>query len=124
MRCVGERVTVVPDDYTTRVKVIIKCLALPQELRGEDDLRDHHLEAAVGKALPVAELLPHAFREPDRYSGFHDHHGIRIDFQNQFDYLLYMGSVEEVLLGIVVGRCRNDHKLSVPVSRTTVEGRL
>ena len=117
-----QRGLIVPDDDAAGVQVVVQGLALAEELRGEDDARDDHLEAAVGEALAVGELLPHVGGVPDGHGGLDDHDGVRVDLQHQFNDLLHVGGVEEVLLGVVVGGGGDDDEVGAGVCGPAVEG--
>ena len=97
-------------DDAARVEVVIQCLALPQKLRGEDDVFR-------------ARLPADAFRVPYRYRTFDHHDGIRVHALDEFYDLLHVARVEVVLYRIVVGRGCYHHEVSVPVGRRPVEGR-
>ena len=117
----GQRFSVVADNDSAGVEVVVQRLALAEELRGEDDAGHYHPEAAVGLALAIAEFLAHVGGVAYGHGGLYDHGGVGVDFQHQLDDFLYVASVEEVLLGVVVGGGRYDHELGVPVGCTPVE---
>ena len=54
------------DDYAAGIEVVVQGLAFAEELRGKKDVRHHHLETAVGKALAVRELLAGGLGIADR----------------------------------------------------------
>ncbi len=118
----GQRFSVVADDDSAGVQIVVQRLALAEELRGEDDAGHDHPEAAVGLALAVAEFLAHVGGVADGHGGLDDHGGVGVDFQHQLDDFLYVARVEEVLLGVVIGGGRYDHELGISVGCTPVEG--
>ena len=118
----GPLLIVVAHNNPGGIQVVIQRLALPQELRGEEDLRDDDAEGAVGLALAVGELLADAAGVAHGHGALDHHHGVGIDLEHEVDDLLHVGGVEEILLRVVVRRGRNDHEISVLVRGAAVEG--
>ena len=98
-----------PDDDAARVQVVVQRLALPQELRREDD-------------IPRPCLLADAFCVSYRYRAFYHHYSFGIDTHDQVYDLLHVARVEVVLHRVVVGRGRDDHEVGIPVGGLPVEG--
>ena len=111
VRCTVQ--TLVPlrtsDDDTARVQVVVQGLALPKELRREDD-------------VPGPRLAADALRVAHRDGALDDHDRIGVDLHHQVYDLLNMARVEVVLHRVVVGRCRDDHVVGISVGGCTVEG--
>ena len=122
MRGILQRGIVTAHDDAARVEVVVERLALAEELRREEDARHHDLHLAVGLPLAVREFLARMGSIAHRHGGFDDHHGVGIDLQHQFDHLLYVRSVEEILLGVVVRGGGNHHEVRVFVRGTPVQG--
>ena len=101
-------ISVVAHDDAGGVEVVVEGLALAEELRREE-------EAPGGVLLLQGAGVAHGDGALD------DHHGFRVDAQDQLDDLLHVGGVEEVLLGVVVGRGGDDHEVGVAVGGRTVE---
>ena len=98
------------DDDTARVQVVVQGLALPKELRREDDVPGPCLAA---DALGVAH----------RDCALDDHDRIGVDLHDQVYDLLHVARVEVVLHRVVVGRRRDDHVVGISVGGCTVKGR-
>ena len=118
-----QRRLVIPDDDAARIKVVVESLALPEEFRGEEDLRNDHPHLSVRKALAVAEFLTGRSRIPHRNRGFDDHDGVRVHLQDTFDHFFDMRGVEEVLLGVVVGRGGDHDEIGPAICAARVQGR-
>ena len=128
-RCLGKTplaalLPVVADDYAARVEIVVKRLAFTQELGSEDDLRGDDPHRAVGEALAVREAFANRTRIADGHGGLYDHNGVGIDLEDQVYDFLYVGSIEEILLGIVVGRSGYDHEVRIAVRGAAVQRRL
>ena len=112
VRCTVQ--TLVPlrtsDDDTARVQVVVQGLALPKELRREDD-------------VPGPCLAADALRVAHRDGALDDHDRIGVDLHHQVYDLLNMARVEVVLHRVVVGRRRDDHVVGISVGGCTVKGR-
>ena len=101
------------DDDATRIEVVIKRFGFAEEFRAEDDI--------VG-----VESRANVFCVANGYRGF-DNDGrlggaVCGNVKNKLDDRFYGAAVEEVLLGIVVGRCGNDDVVGVCVSAGCVCG--
>ena len=116
-----QRRVVETNDDAGRIQVIVEGLGFSEELRSEDDVRDHHLHLAVGKALSVAELLAYMSSITHRNGGLDHHHGIGVHLQHQLNDLLHVSGVEEVLLGIIVGGSSNNHNVRILVGCFSVQ---
>ena len=103
-----------PDDYATRIQIVVQGLALAKELRGEEQVQP--LQAL----LPVPDIQAAAVAHRD--GGLDDHHCVRVDLQHQIDDLLHVAGVEVVPDRIVVGRGRDDHEVRVGVGPASVKG--
>ena len=123
LRRLAER-SVATDDDARRIKIVIQRLRLAKELRREEDLRRHDAHRPVGLALAVTELLARRPGVPYGNGRLDDHHRIRIDLQDHFYDLLDVGSVEEILLGVVVGGGGDDDEVGIAVRGAAVERRL
>ena len=66
-------------------------------------------------------FLTHRCREADRNRRFDDHDGIRVVLDNQLDNGFDSRGVEEVLLAVVVGRCSDDNKICILISRFRIQ---
>ena len=112
VRCTVQ--TLVPfratDDDTARVEVVVQGLALPKELRREDD-------------VPGPCLAADALRVAHRDGALDDHDRVGVDLHHQVYDLLNMARVEVVLHRVVVGRRRDDHVVGISVGGCTVKGR-
>ena len=115
------RGTVEANDNAARVEVVVERFAFAEELRGEEDLRSDHAEGAVGEAFAVGELFADGLRVAHGDGGLDDHHRVGIDLEDQRDDLFYVGGVEEVFLGVVVGGRSDDHEVGVAVGGPTVQ---
>ena len=98
------------DYYTGRIEVVVESLGLAQELRREED-------------VVCAVLFTHGCSETHRNRGLYHHDGIRIHLHYQPDDRFHSGSVEEVLLRIVVGRSRNHHELRIAICSLRIKSR-
>ena len=101
-------------DDAARIEVVVKGLALPQELRGEYQVQPPQA------LLPVLHVEAAAVAHGD--GGLDDHHGGRIDLQYQVDDLLHVGGVEVVPDRVVVRRGGDDDVLGVRVCPAAVQG--
>ena len=113
--------TIIAHDNAGGIEVVIQRFALAEELRGKEDVRDDDLESAVGLALAVAELLAHGPGVADGHGALDHHHGVGVHLQHQFDHLLHVRRVEEILLRVVVGRSGDDDEFGVTVGRAAVQ---
>ena len=96
------------DDDTARVQVVVQGLALPKELRREDDVPGPCLAA---DALGVAH----------RDGALDDHDRIGVDLHDQVYDLLHVARIEVVPHRVVVGRGRDDHVVGIPVGGLPVQ---
>ena len=101
-------------DDAARIEVVVKGLALTQELRGE-------YQVQTPQALPPV-LHVEAPAVAHRDGGLDDHHGGGIDLQHQVDDLLHVRGVEVVPDRVVVRRGRDDDQLGVRVGPAPVQG--
>ena len=97
-----------PDDDPARVEVVVQGLALPQELRGEDD-------------VPGPCLAAYALGVSHRYRALYDHDILGVDLHDQVYDLLHVARVEVVPHRVVVGRGRDDHVVGIPVGGLPVQ---
>ena len=111
------------DDDTGGVEVVVEGLGLAEEFRSEDDAGDDDLHRAVGLALAIGELLAGVAGIADGDGRLDDHHGVRIDLEDQLDDFLDVGRVEEVLFRVVVGRGGDHDEGGVAVGGAPVERR-
>ena len=91
------------------VQVVVKGVALAQELRREQ-------EAALGVTLAQALGIAHGHR------GLHDHDGSGVDLEHELHDLLDIAGVEEVARGVVVGGGGDHDKLGLLVGSLAVHG--
>lgn len=103
----------IADNDAARIEVIVQCLALAQELRGEQQIEP--LEPLMIILYVERTAIPDGDRRLD------DHHGFGIDRQHQIDHLLHMARIEIVLDGIIVRRRGNDHELRIAIGGRPVE---
>ena len=89
-------------------KVIIQSLALTQELRAEDD-------------IVAVELLTNTCSVTNRNRTLDNHDGFRVILDNQFNDSFHCRGVKEILLAIVIGRGRNDNKISIGVCGLSIQ---
>ena len=101
-------------DDAARIEVVVKGLALTQELGGEYQVQPFQ------PLLPVLYVEAAAVAHGD--GGLDDHHGGGIDLQHQVDDLLHVRGVEVVPDRVVVRRGRDDDELRVRVCLASVEG--
>ena len=105
----------ITDNDARRVKIVIQCLALTQEFRGENDVGNHNLDAAVRLTLAIGKLFAHPGRITDRHGGFYNHDRIRIDCKHLFHHILHGGGVKKVLAAVVIGGGGYHHKIRITV---------
>ena len=98
-----------PHYDAARVEVVVQGLALPQELRGEDD-------------VPGPCLAAYALGVSHRYRALYDHDSLGVDLHDQVYDLLHVARVEVVPHRVVVGRGRDDHVVGIPVGGLPVQG--
>ena len=91
------------------IEVVVQSLALPQELGAEEDVL-------------CSVFLPDHGGKAHRNGGLDNHNGIGIVLQHQPDHGLNSTGVEEILLGIIVGRRCDHHEVSVFVGFARVQG--
>lgn len=91
------------------MQVVVERLALAQELGAEED-------------LAVAQPLAKARGVADGNRGLDDDPGIRVNRANGGDGGLDGGSIEEVLIGVVVGGCGDDGVVGARVCLCNVDG--
>ena len=101
-------------DDAARIEVVVKGLALTQELGGEYQVQPFQ------PLLPVLHVEAAAVAHGD--GGLDDHHGGGIDLQHQVDDLLHVRGVEVVPDRVVVRRGGDDDQLGVRVGLAPVEG--
>ena len=107
-------------DDARGVEVIIQRFALTQELGREEQIELFALQFRFIEELQrvfciKAAAIAHGDGTLD------DHHGIRVNADDQVDDVLYMMCVEEILDGVVVGRCCDDYEVRVAIGTGTVE---
>ena len=91
------------DNDAAWVKVVVECLRLAQELRAEDDI--------------VAMILfADSCSKSNRNRRLDNHDGVRVILHNQFNNRFDCRSIKEVLLAVIVGRRRDNNKISISVS--------
>ena len=100
----------VSDDDARRVQVVVQGTALTQELRREQDRQ-------------VRMLLPHSPGEPDRDRRLDHNRGRRRKLRHLRNHALNAGGVEEVQLGVVIRRRRNDDEVRAGKNCRTIRGR-
>ena len=101
------------DDDAARIEVVVERFGFPEEFRAEDDI--------VG-----VEFLADMCCIADGYRGF-DYDGrlggaVRSNVKDKSDDGFYSAAVEEVLLGVIVGRGGNDDVVGVPIGTGCVCG--
>ena len=96
-------------DDTAGIEVIVECLRFPQEFRTEEDI-----------LRPC--LLPDFFGVPHGDGGLDHHDGMGIHLHHQVDHRLHGGGVEEIPLGIVIGRGGDDDDFRIFIGRFPVGG--
>ena len=101
-------------DDAARIEVVVKGLALTQELGGKYQVQPFQ------SLLPVLNVETAAVAHGD--GGLDDHHGGGVDLQHQVDDLLHVRGVEEVPDWVVVRRGGDDDELGVRVGPAPVEG--
>ena len=101
-------------DNAARIEVVVKGLALPQELGGEYQVQSPQA------LLPVLHVEAAAVAHGD--GGLDDHHGGGVHLQHQVDDLLHVRGVEVVPDRVIVRRGRDDDELRVGVCPAPVEG--
>ena len=101
-------------DDAARIEVVVKGLALTQELRGEYQVQSFQ------PLLPVLHIEAAAVAHGD--GRLDDHYGGRIDLQHQVDDLLHVRGVEVVPHRVVVSRGGDDDVLGVRVCPAAVQG--
>ena len=97
-------------DDAARVQIVVKRLALAQELRAEND-------------VPAVKLRPNGFGIAHGNRGFDDHNRIRVVPHDQPDHRFNRARVEVLGSGIVIGRRGDHHKVRVAVCRLRVQCR-
>ena len=97
-----------PHYDAARVEVVVQGLALPQELRREDD-------------VPGPCLAAYALGVSHRYRALYDHDSLGVDLHDQVYDLLHVARVEVVPHRVVVGRGRDDHVVGIPVGGFPVQ---
>ena len=100
-------------DDAARIEVVVKGLALTQELRGEEKVQPPEA------LLPVPDVQAAAVAHRD--GRLDDHHRIGVDLKHQVDHLLHVGGVEVVAHRVVVRRCGDDHEVRVGVGLPAVQ---
>ena len=103
-----------PNDDAAGIQIVIKRLALAQELGGEEQVQPPHA------TLPVPYVEAAAVAHGD--CGLDDHHSVGVHLQHQVDDLLHVGGVEVVPHRVVVRRCGDDHEVGAGVGLPAVEG--
>ena len=84
------------------IQVVVQCFGLAQKFRAEEN---------VG----VSGFLADTPGKSNRDGGFDDHKRVGIDPGDNPDHRLNGRGVEEILLRVVIGRCRNHHKFGVGI---------
>ena len=102
-------------DDAAGIQIVIKRLALAQELGGEEQVQPPHATLPV----PYVEAAAVAHRD----GGLDDHHSVGVRLQHQVDDLLHVGGVEVVPHRVVVRRCGDDHEVGAGVGAASVECR-
>ena len=100
--------------YPAGIEVVVKGLALAQELRGEEKVQPPEA------LLPVPDVQAAAVAHRD--GRLDDHHRIGVDLKHQVDHLLHVPGVEVVPDRVVVGGGRDDHEVRVGVGPASVKG--
>ena len=91
-----------------RVQIVVKRLALAQELRAEDDVL-------------AAELLTRACSVANRNGRLNDHDGIRVVLHNQLDHSLDRARIEALRVAVVVCRSRYNNKVRIRVRSLCIQ---
>ena len=99
--------------YPAGIEVVVKGLALAQELRGEEKVQPPEA------LLPVPDVQAAAVAHRD--GRLDDHHRIGVDLKHQVDHLLHVPGVEVVPGRVVVGGGRDDHEVRVGVGLPAVQ---
>ena len=108
-------------DYDPRrIEVVVERPALPEELRGEEQVELLVFKRRISEELQGI-LDVEAAGVAHRYCGLDDHHGVRVDAEDEVYHVLYAVGVEVVLLRVVVCRGRYHDKVGVPVGRHPVK---
>lgn len=94
---------------TARMEVVIKSLALAQELWREDDIVD-------------AIFRSHAVGVAHRDGALDDHQHFRIDLQHMLNSILNGTRVEEMVFVVIIGRRGDDDQVCRLVGRVLVHG--
>lgn len=97
-----------PHHYAAGVQVVVQGPALAEELRGEDD-------------PPVAQAIAQRRGVADGNRRLDDDPGARVDPAHRLYRRLDAGGVEEVAVGVVVGRCRDHDVLGAGVGLRRVD---
>ena len=100
------------------VEVVVKGLALPQELGCEDDVG----QPVLVSVLRGAEFLPDPLHISHGNGRFDDHHGVGVVLEHQLNDTLHGGGVEKVLHTVVIGGGGNHHEVCLPVGGGRVQG--
>ena len=98
------------------IEIVVESLAFAQELGAEKKIK------LLDAFLLVFHIEAAGVTHWD--GRFDDHHGIGIHFQHCIDDGFDSGSVEEILLGVVVSGGGDDHEVGVAVTGLLVEGSL
>ena len=107
----GEHLGVAHDD-ARGIEVVVKGLALAEELGREEEVERLSFEGWIGQELQgVLDVQASAIAHRD--GALDDHHSIGIDTEHEVDDILDMVGVEEVLLGVIVRGGRNDDKVGI-----------
>ena len=101
--CAASRVVQVSaNDDAARVKIVVERLRLAQELGAENDV--------------VAMILfADSCRKSNRNRRLDNHDGVGVILHNHFNDRFDCRSIKEVLLAVIVGRRRDNNKISISV---------
>ena len=111
----------IADDDPRGIEVVVERPALPEELRGEEQVELLAFKRRISEELQGI-LDVEAAGVAHRYCGLDDHHGVRVDAEDEVNDVLYAVGVEVVPLGVVVRRRGDDHEVGVPVGGLAVKG--
>ena len=116
----GEYLGIAHND-TRGIEVIVKGLALAQELWREEEIELAALQFRVGQEL---QGILHIQRTAITYRDgtLDDHDGIGIDREHEIDDVLDMMGIEEVLLRVVIGGCSYYDEVCIFVCGCAIEG--
>ena len=90
------------NDDTRRIKIVVQSLALTQEFRAEDN-------------VVAVIFFTDACGETNRNRRLDDHNCFRVILNYQLNNSFNRRSIKEIFLTVIVGRSRNNNKVSVRV---------